>query len=619
MERLPSEIQHLIFAKTNHAEQCRLVCKNWYAMITEDLLHRFALLHNEARIAFYENRPDLGKHVRGIFAILTAEKAFTLPRLFSNLQYLDLTVYTLPTRNSATEFHNLIQTLDGIPHWTSSIRSIKERNHATPLFTSLWLEAAAAAAGRGALANLTDLHIKMFDYREFNRNNIEMQKYITQKHQFLHSLRLANTLRRLTLEEMYISWEDLDAIHDRVPDLRSLSFINVKLQLNENIVDPHLDIQQRINQASSLPNKQVSSLKHLKIDLHAGNGSNGSQPHELIKVWAQQIASKYTDLISFTLQSDITMQSRDFKPEHTLSLLPMMVSCQRLTALEIMLYPITQDLLVAMDRNNIKLRTLRFDTTNNVDLKKQLSLLSDSDQSNHLQHLKLHSNYPGGHYEYTQKRALQEESQGFDTRLFQSLSNFARLKTLEFNCAFGRSCDLAHLIQILAYCKSLRSLHLDHVSVSNEMSDILLSPVTVDQFPQLEHLTITKLNIKRDSQALVDTNLILKRVLQGLQNSLETIYLELGSITFGQNKVDHPLADYLYLDLSTLQELRRLSVNYALGSSTITTERGEQCETHEFGRNNHVFNKVPPPPPSQYQTKVILPQQAIKINTRLVL
>lgn len=618
MERLPSEIQYIIFSNVYNLKECQLVCKSWYALITDEMLHRFVtiLWHNSVKFTFYEERQDLAKHVRNLDVVLHSnEKAFALPDVFPNLQHLDVSADSKGAGTGGVEYRNQIKSLAKIPYWTSSIRSITERNYYTPLFTSLWLETAAAAGE--TLVNLTVLHIEMFDYKEFNKRNIHMQAYNSRKRQFLHSLRLTNALQHLTLEEIHVSWQDLDTIHENAPRLRSLSLINTTLRLNENAAYPYSNINSQIEHASHLPKRHISSLKRLVIDLRSGKNWNGPQPHRLVKFWVQQIALKYTDLTSFTLQCRISMRSTNYKEEDTLSILPMMASCQRLTDYKIILYLITEDLLVAMDQNNIKLRTLAFETTHQDSLKKQLSLLSHSDQSNHLQCLEIRSNYPGGHYEYSQKRALREEFQPFDASLFQSLSTFSQLTTLEFNCTFARSCELAHLIQILSYCKTLLSLTIHHASVSDVFYMSQHSRTT--PFSQLKYLTITELNINRGSQTLVEINLILGSVLKGLQDSLREIYLEFGSITFDRNEANRrPLANYVHLDLSKLHQLKELSVNYAFGSSIITTERGGQRQTHEFVRNNHRFTKVSPPT-SYYQTKVILPQQAIKVNTILVL
>ncbi|KAK4521191.1 uncharacterized protein ATC70_013136 [Mucor velutinosus] len=615
MERLPSELRYTVFSNACNPKECRLVCKRWYAMITDDLIHHSVrIMDDTIDIAPYEKCQDLAHHVRDVYYLPSSmEKVFALPGLFPNVRHLHLSLYGTDVILSEIEYRHQIESLASIPYWTPSIVSITENNYSTPLFTSLWLETAGAAGA--TLANLTELHIKMLDYDEFSKHTLHMQTYIVRKHQFVHSLRLAIALRHLTLEEMHVFWQDLDAIHENVPGLRSLSLINTTLRLNENAVYPYYNVRQQMEYVSNLPSKQASGLRHLHIDLHSGTGLNGPQPHELVKFWIQQVASKYMDLVSFTLKCNISMRSTDYKDEHALSMLPMMASCQRLSAFKIILYPITKELINAMDENKIKLHTLGFATTNNADLKKQLAVLSESNQSSQIQRLSIQSNYAGGHYEYTQKRALREEFQPFDTSLFQSLSAFSQLTTLEFNCTFGRSCELAHLLQILTYCRSLRSLALRHVSVSKVFAQ---HSVTTKLFPRLEYLTITKLNIKRDCQTLVETNTILRSVLEGLQGSLRMIYLEFGSITLGQNKVDHPLADYIYLDLSKSRQLRELSVTYALGSNIITTERGDQRETHEFERNNLHFTKISSPT-SHYQTKVILPQQAIKINALLVL
>ncbi|KAL9558389.1 hypothetical protein MBANPS3_000932 [Mucor bainieri] len=619
MERLPSELRRQIFANVCNPEECLLVSKSWNAMITDDLLHRSAVMlsSKSRRYMYYEAHPDASRYVRDLY-ILTAssEKAFMLPRLFPNLQHLNLNLYsTEHAIHTEVQYRDQIESLDSIPHWTLSIASIRESNYSFPLFTSLWLEAAAAASE--TLANLTVLHVQMFDYSEFNKGRIIMQTFIARKHQFLHNLRLASALQHLTFEEMHISLQDLDAIHDGAPQLQSLSFINTTLRLNENAIYPYSNIDNMIEHTSnSFTNKQISNLKHFKIDLHSGKGLNGPQSHELVKFWMQQVVSKYIDLTSFTLQCNISMKSTNYNDEHTLSLLPMMASCQHLTAFKVILYPITRALLATMAQNNIKLQTIGFDTTNSTNLKQQLALLADSDQSNHIRRLEVQSNYPGGYYEYNQKRQLREELQPFDATLFQPLSTFAQLTTLEFDCSFGRSCELAHLLQILAYCKSLWSLSLHHASVSEEAPGEMQHPGTTNLLSRLEYLTITRLNIKRNSQTLVETNLILRSVLEGLRDSLRAIYLQFGSITFDQNKVEHPQADYVHLDLSKLHRLRELCVHYTLGTSIITTKRGDLCETHEFSRNNRKFTKMPPPAGTfHYQTKVILPQQAVKINT----
>ncbi|KAL7311319.1 hypothetical protein PS15m_009097 [Mucor circinelloides] len=622
MERLPSEIRYAIFSNVHNLKQCRLVSKSWYSMITDDLLHRFVIISSTAGFALYEKHPDLANHVRQLCCMLCpVEKALALSHLFPNLQHLDFNVYIPDTRTDTDDDHSCqIQSLAKTPYWTSSITVIEECNYLTTSLTSLWLETAMAAGEK--LANLRVLRISLFDYEKIDPTHTYMSAYILRKQQFLRSLQFAHSLRQLTLDRMHVSLQDLDIIHENVPTLQSLALIDTTVRLNQNAAYPYYDVDQQIEHVNSyVKNDQVPSLRHLEINLHSGKGLNGPQPHKIIKYWIKHVALKYTDLTSFTLHCNISMRSTSYTDEDTLSMLPMIASCQRLQTFNIILFPITKDLLQAMDRNKIKLRTLGFETTTNTSLKIQLTRLSDSDQCNHIQHLTIQSNYAGGYHEYNHKRALKRDIQRFRPSLFQPLSKFPQLTTLEFKCTFGRSCELAQLIQILIHCKSLQSLTLDHVLVS-DVPDILQHSVAANLFissSQLRYLAISNLDIKRGSGTLVETNLILRNVLEGLQGTLREIRIDVGSIIEDQNKVDHPLANNLYLDLSKSHELRGVSVSYTLGSSVISTERGGQCETHEFSRNNHSFKKVTPPNKYVHETKIILPQQSIKINALLVL
>ncbi|EPB89465.1 hypothetical protein HMPREF1544_03696 [Mucor circinelloides 1006PhL] len=622
MERLPSEIRYAIFSNVYNLKQCRLVSKSWYSMITDDLLHRFVIISSTAGFALYEKHPDLANHVRQLYCMLCpVEKALALSHLFPNLRHLDFNAYITDARMDTDDHHSCqIQSLAKTPYWTSSITVIKERNYLTPSLTSLWLEAAMTAGEK--LANLRVLRIGLFDYEKIDPTHTYMRAYMLRKQQFLRSLQFAHSLQQLTLDRMHVSLQDLDIIHENAPTLQSLALIDTTLRLNQNAAYPYYNVDQQIEHVNShVNNDQVSSLKRLEINLHSGKGLNGPQPHEIIKCWIKHVALKYTDLTSFTLHCNISMRSTSYTDEHTLRMLPMIASCQRLQTFNTILFPITKDLLQAMDRNKIKLRTLGFETITSTSLKNQLTRLSDSDQSNHIQHLKIQSNYAGGYHEYNQKRALKKEIQRFEPSLFQPLSGFPQLTSLEFKCTFGRSCELAQLIQILTHCKSLESLALDHVSVS-DVPDILQHSVATNLFisnSRLRYLAISKLDIKRGSGTLVETNLILRNVLEGLQGSLREIRIDIGSITEDQNRVSHALADNLYLDLSKSQELRGVSVRYTLGSSVISTERGGQCETHEFGRNNRSFKKITLPNKYVHETKIILPQQSIKINTLLVL
>lgn len=108
MERLPSEIQHIIFSKVYNLKECQRVCKSWYAMITDDLLHRSAILvFNSAKSTLYEKRQDLAKHVRYLHIVLDSiEKVFALPDSFPNLQHLEVSFCNKITGNSEVEYRD---------------------------------------------------------------------------------------------------------------------------------------------------------------------------------------------------------------------------------------------------------------------------------------------------------------------------------------------------------------------------------------------------------------------------------------------------------------------------------------------------------------------------------
>lgn len=251
-------------------------------------------------------------------------------------------------------------------------------------------------------------------------------------------------------------------------------------------------------------------------------------------------------------------------------------------------------------------------------MKQQLTLLSSSDQANYIERLLIQSNYEGGHMEYNRKRIFPEQFEKIDRFLFYPLMSFHQLSSLAIDCTFDRSIELAYIFDILTCCKLLESLTLDHVSVCSVPDDLQhLSVDTLLNSARIKFLTISKFNVIRRSPSLVQTNLILNILFTSNCKSLETFNLEFASIVTESQKIDDPMADNIYLDLFQLNELRKLNITYKLGSSIVATNKNDQYEIYEFKCHKpHMKLKTQT---FNYQTIVTLPQQAITINSRLVL
>lgn len=615
MEYLPEEVRYIIFSYVEYSDKktCQLVSKKWFTMITDNVLYYSAFINLFGSSGFtpFELHQGVANCVRklGIIGYCPIDKAFNLPTLFPNLQVLHLRTDDIVNEN---EYNRRKQSLIKIPYWTSSIQYITEYNISTPLFTSLWLESAA-----GKLSNLTLLHIQSFDHNAFNKGIITLDTYLHRKRQFLTNLRYAVALKYLTLDAVLLAFQDLDLLYQSVPKLQTLTLSYVTFRLNENAQYPYLNIPEEIKNNPVNVDYPASNLKNLEINLYAKRNLNGQQDERIIQHWIKYLSLKYTDLQSFTMEYDILMRSTTSIDKYTLSILPMIASCINLKKYEMMLFPISKDVLETMDQSRMKLKIIKLITTKD-NMKQQLMLLSLSDQANYIERLSMQNNYEGGHMEYNRKRIFPEQFEKMDRFLFDPLMSFHQLSSLVIDCTFGRSIELAYIFDILACCKLLESLTLDHVSVCSVPDDLKhLSVNALLDSARLKYLTISKFNVIRRSPSLVQTNLILNNLFTSNCKSLETFNLEFASIVVESKKIDDPMADNIYLDLFKLHKLRKLNVTYKLGSSIVVTKKNDQCETYEFKRHKpHMKLKIQT---LNYQTIVILPQQAITINSCLVL
>ncbi|KAG2195631.1 hypothetical protein INT46_000700 [Mucor plumbeus] len=582
-------------------------------MITDNVLYHstFINLFGPSGFTPFELHQDVANCTRELDIVghCPIDKAFNLPTLFPKLQVLYLRTDDIVNEN---EYSRRKQSLIKIPYWTSSIQAITEYNISTPLFTSIWLESAA-----GKLSNLSFLHIQSFDYNAFNKGIITLDKYLHRKRQFLINLRYAIALKSLTLDSVLLSFQDLDLLYQSVPKLKTLTLKYVTFLLNENAQYPYLNIPEVIKNNPVHVEHPAPNLKNLKINLYAKRNLNGQQDERIILHWIKYLALKYTNLTSFTMEYDIIMRSTTSTDKYTLYIIPLIASCIHLKTYEMMLFPISKDVLETMDQSRMKLKAIKLITTKD-NMKQQLTLLSSSDQANYIERLSIQSNYEGGHIEYNHKRIFPEQLEKMDRFLFNPLLSFRQLSSLVIDCTFDRSIELAYIFDILACCKFLETLTLDHVSVCSSPDD--LQHLSVDALldsSRLKYLTISRFNVIRRSPSLLQTNLILSSLFTSNCKSLETFNLGFASIVIEPQKIDDPMADNIYLDLFKLHELRKLNVTYKLGSSIVVINKNDQCETYEFKHQKpHMKLKTQT---FNYQTIVTLPQQAVTINSRLVL
>lgn len=133
--------------------------------------------------------------------------------------------------------------------------------------------------------------------------------------------------------------------------------------MNENAQYPYLNIPEEIKNNPIHVEHPAPSLKNLKINLYAERNLYGQQDERVIQYWIKYLALKYTDLKSFTMEYDIIMRSTTSPDKYTLCTIPLIASCIYLKTYEMMLFPISKDVLEIMNQSTMKLKAIKLIAT----------------------------------------------------------------------------------------------------------------------------------------------------------------------------------------------------------------------------------------------------------------
>ncbi|KAL9544736.1 hypothetical protein MBANPS3_007470 [Mucor bainieri] len=459
---LPSELRRVILDSLGFEslQICSLVCRRWNKEI-RSLPHKQLIIKSNDKLQqvniHYASSSTNGKEVRDVileYDCMDKEMLFALPTILPSVKSITLsTSRTIAVRRRSVDNAAMATILE---KW-AKLTSITETRAHCPSVLQQFLETSKASSLTSIDLNLNSVNGRWHDDLQPTYNNAK---------QVIRLLKNCAGLQHFALAGTYMEVDEIEVLHQIVPQLESLALKNIDLlrrRVGDNPPPKHTNIA---NAAYRIKEIYFSS----KYD------ALGAPEERVHQDWLDYFAEKYPNLESLTFHAKTKMQNpHKRQTAHIKQLVKLVGNCRHLKELRIKnIGGISEQLAKALKLNGIQLESAGVHG-NAESATEQLERLAEQHKDlKKLQMTTLHlkkTQVPKDFYALSNAISAFQNLRKISIRKGYDLSR-RYASELEDHCSY----KLLH--SLLKYCKRLESITIDMGDITKEFdSDMSTLPV----------------------------------------------------------------------------------------------------------------------------------------------
>ncbi|KAI9475444.1 MAG: hypothetical protein EXX96DRAFT_573317 [Benjaminiella poitrasii] len=495
MERLPTEVflQIITHLSLDDKLNCILVCSKWHNLITMANLYRSLDFCKQDKlhqaITFFHTQEDRRRQAVQDLTISdccnSVHRRASLPTTFPNLKTLKFIATEEPKSIPVDQDSQLKQ---NVQMW-QRLECVTERLR----YYSITL---CLLRSPQPVTHLRSIHI-IYHSDQFYEESRHAENYYKFR-SLLRYLKNAPHLSDLSVANTFVSLKDLECIHQSCPRLESLALNQVNMRFANRHIHLILGSFEKVN-LNGLPVwKAADSLRRLTISTANSADDDDVGKDQMIQLhWLEYLGQKYPHLTHLSMLP----LSVDPRPSNLLEEQLMTnfgTTWTQLKSFHSALYPLTAQLIQAMDTNQVQLNQLVLHGDPDL-IEKQLISLKSSKQKETITQLTLQ--YSKGHPAAdTNGWYLKENCGWIESGLLSELSRLRQLTITTIDIEQPIICYLDTLSAILKHVPvHLQVLELDGVCARN--TQYLLDDRTI----QLKQLRIGEFVVMQDDNNALST------------------------------------------------------------------------------------------------------------------